>query len=156
MVTVAGDVAGDGQGDIVVDSLGGPEPNVSAYNRSGEALYRTRLVDVAAVASVGDVDGDGVAHFAGGSSGGGYVYSGRTGATLYHQSVVFSGYTPAVGFAGDLNDDGRADFFVSALGATGTSASVFVYQSRSPPPALPRPVGLTAVVRSRSQVDLTW
>lgn len=91
------------------------------------------------VAGAGDVDGDGVPDYILGvpyadpsdlvNAGTALVYSGASGVLLYQKDGTTAGdrFGTAVAGAGDLNDDGRADFIVGSLsrafvysGATGT------------------------------------
>jgi hypothetical protein len=139
-----GDVDGDGVPDFVV---GAPlEANallhhgvVTAYSGStGTAIYSV-LGDAStdflgwAIASMGDVDGDGFADFAvGTSTTSACVLSGKDGSTLWTlaaaKSTTFFGRSMCSG--GDVDGDGIADVIVGDIYSgfttpSGGSASVF-------------------------------
>ena len=140
-----GDVDGDGLGDVAVaawnaDPAGSNSGAVRVLSGATGALIRAHAGEStydffgSAVASAGDVDGDGVgdlvvgaswSDFAGSGAGSAYVYSGATGAQL----LVLRGLAPgdafgaAVAGAGDVDGDGRADVAVGAPGADASGAS---------------------------------
>jgi len=133
-----GDVNGDGHSDYAVQAPNGAFGGnanagiVRVYSgASGTLLYSIGGSAAfegfgRALASAGDVNGDGTADLlVGSSNANGYagvarVFSGGTGQTLFS----FSGATPnpafggAVGAAGDVNDDGFPDLVVGAPSAT--------------------------------------
>ena len=132
-VAAAGDADADGTPDVIVGAIGQhttPGHARVVSGRSGAVLWR--LDGEAAgdqfghsVSGAGDVDGDGHADVivgapgndrAAGSSGMAAVVSGRTGRTLHvfygAGSAERLGY--AVGGAGDVNGDGRADLVVAS------------------------------------------
>jgi hypothetical protein len=128
---------------------------LSALIATTPAIAQTRLLTLhspltnarfgAAVASAGDVDGDGFTDIAVGAplatpsaplAGWAAVYSGRTGAALH----ALPGRAPeqsfgsAVAGIGDIDHDGRDDFAVGALGdsSQGTHAGrVYVFSGRT-------------------------
>ncbi len=131
-VASAGDVNGDGKSDFIIGAKFASGVG-SAYVYSGvdgSLLYQVYgnhngAEMGGAVASAGDVNGDGKADFIVGSCGcncygdfgTAFIYSGADGSLLY-QKVVNSQYCEFTGLsvasAGDINGDGRADFIFGA------------------------------------------
>src|SRR5262245_14338603 len=115
----AGDVNGDGVGDIVIGAtqilgLGG-----SVTLRSGRdgSVLRSWTGPVSfgqCVAGAGDVNADGFADVIVGELGKITVFSGRTGEVLYVKIDVTGQLGASVDGAGDLNHDGYADFAAGA------------------------------------------
>jgi hypothetical protein len=72
-----------------------------------------------ACAMAGDVDGDGWADPMAGAPNGptpyARLFSGRTGAPLYHYTGSWDSLGRSMGNAGDVDLDGRDDFFISAM-----------------------------------------
>jgi hypothetical protein len=144
----AGDVNGDGYGDLIV---GAPVANAyvgAAYvyfgSMTGFMITPTTLAGLGVggtesgncVAGVGDVNGDGYADVAVGGPGGGgsgnmYVYLGKFGglnltpATL--PGVAMSGFGISCAAAGDVNGDGYADLGVGGPSTATNTGSVYVY-----------------------------
>ena len=138
-VASAGDVNGDGYADVIV---GAPTAR-NAYLYLGSAtglpsLPSTSLASPGsasgtfgvAVASVGDVNGDGYADvvIADPVVGLAYVYFGSAAGLPSSPSADFQGsfVSGSVGSAGDINGDGYGDIVAGAHDA-GNSGSVFVY-----------------------------
>jgi len=143
-VSAAGDIDGDGYGDLIVGARRAPSSSGAGAGRAyvflGSATGVTTTahwvltgVDLGddfgrAVASAGDFDGDGYgdivvgAQFAPMNSviGRAYVYRGGTSATPPSPMVVLDGGSLAgnfgysVALAGDINADGYADVVVGA------------------------------------------
>ncbi len=138
-VAAAGDVNGDGYGDVIV---GAPRYNVSrgrayVYYGSSTGLYGPVWIAEgadaydyfgASVAGAGDVDGDGYADVIIGAYGTGiytgtvYVYYGSCGGLSATPDWTASGETPydyfgsSVASAGDVNGDGFAEVIVGSPG----------------------------------------
>jgi hypothetical protein len=168
---IVGDVSGDDYADILVTSPGANQLGRAnagvAYLVYGKASD-TNNVDLAAlstqgfaiygkdgdklgssVASIGDVDSDGLADFAIGGHGGFVVYGHDTTDAVDFQAPDL-GYrlqVPAdasfdnasVAGGGDLNDDGLPDVLVAFPAANGGAGSVFAVLSQAglDPPSAP-------------------
>lgn len=115
-----GDLDGDGTPDFVVGqpSLSGEESGaVRAYSGGDGGLLYTLTGDAPgdrfgqAVASAGLIDDDAVQDLIVGAPDGAYtrVFSGVTGAQLYHFPGLAAGYGRCVAGIGDLNGDGTDD-----------------------------------------------
>ncbi|XYI01195.1 FG-GAP-like repeat-containing protein [Sorangium sp. So ce1128] len=133
-IASAGDVNGDGFGDVIVGSsgvnrayvyLGGPEGLASAPDLTLEGQERTNFGLV--VASAGDMNGDGFSDVAVGTSdynsspAAVYIYMGGAGATLddrpdvaIHRPAQGDGFGLALASPGDVNGDGYSDLMVAA------------------------------------------
>lgn len=135
-VDFAGDVDGDGIGDVIV---GAPQDN-TAFAKAGKARVLSGATGAtllswtgdsagdlfgSSVAGLGDVNLDGVVDVIVGAdlddvgatdSGTARVYSGANGAVLYAFSggLADDSLGAAVGRAGDFDLDGRADFIVAS------------------------------------------
>ena len=132
-VASAGDVNNDGFDDLIVGAFG-YDVTVRAYvfsGQTGDTIYVfTGLANgddlSVSVASAGDVDNDGFDdlvvgafgfdHFGGGGAGRAYVFSGRTGDTIYvfTGEAVGDGLGISVASAGDVDNDGFDDLIVGA------------------------------------------
>ena len=173
----AGDVDGDGVHDVIMGApqgrlyCTGSEPGPGhAYIRSGATgtlLLSLSGVAVrghfgAAVASAGDVDGDGHADVlvgapcadgSGAESGAAYVISGATGQTLFALAGRAAGDHFGIGTApvgGDLNHDGVPDSVVGAADA-GAGARGVVYSISGADGSV-----LRTMTGDSTTVDLGW
>ncbi len=147
-----GDVDEDGFDDFIVGEpkhpgSGTQQGRVYVFSgATGLALYTITGTEDGAflgssVASAGDVDGDEVPDFivgepnrdAGGSSRGrATVFSGATGSVIYTKDGAENGalFGSAVSGAGDVNEDGLADFLVGEPNASGgglANGTAYVY-----------------------------
>ncbi len=144
-VSELGDVDDDGRTDLIVGEPFSATGTTYVYSgKRGKLLYR---LDGAAgdqegyaIADAGDVDGDRVSDVVSGAPGMGpghvNVYSGRTGGLLRTLTGFGAGdfFGSAVGSAGDVNRDGRADVLVGAelSDARGTdSGRAYVFSGRT-------------------------
>jgi hypothetical protein len=149
-VSGAGDVDGDGLGDVIIgasaaDHGGNNSGSAFVYSGAdGSLLYQWNgAVDHGAfgidVSAAGDVDQDGYADVIVGASsafgglslaGAAFVYSGADGSLLYRWDGAVSGdaFGASVSAAGDFNRDGFDDLLVGAY-ATGpfNSGTAYVY-----------------------------
>ena len=136
------DIDGDGTNDLIVAARQTDQAYVHS-GRTGEQLYVFTLEGAAfgyAIADAGDINGDGThdiivggnAHMGSGTA---RVYSGLDGGEL----LALNGAAPAdqfgaaVGSAGDVDGDGRADLLVGAPGvdlAGAQAGAVFVHSGR--------------------------
>lgn len=137
-----GDVDGDGSADYLIsapfaDGAAVLCGVVTVYSgASGSPLYQVSGEATGddfgiAAAATGDVDGDGSGDFlvgarfndaSGADAGAAYLYSGRTGALLRRVLGDSPGdaFGTGVGGAGDVDNDGRPDFLVGAIGDDNT------------------------------------
>jgi len=132
--TGAGDVNGDGYGDVVIGSVNLPEAYLYLGGASG--LATTPAVTLTgpngsqfglAVSGAGDVNGDGYADIVVGGKGtsNAYVYLGGANGPGTTPAATLKGddgsdFGGAVASAGDVNGDGYADVVVGAFGSSNT------------------------------------
>ncbi len=142
-VAGAGDVNGDGYADVVVgsSSSGGMYAHVYVYlgGPGGLSMPPTMLPYGYAVASAGDVNGDGFADVVVGASGStstsAYVYLGGAGG-ISQTPLTLAGPVSSFGYvvagAADVNGDGFADVLVGAPSTGAGAASVFFGAATGP------------------------
>ncbi len=151
-VSTAGDVNGDGFGDVLVAAFRftngeTSEGKVFLYLGSAHGLATTPAWQVegnqesaaygSAIANAGDVNGDGYADFLVGAQsfdngqaneGRAFLYLGSptpistTPVAIYESNQVGGALGNALGAVGDLNGDGMADFAIGAFGWDGNQA----------------------------------
>ena len=153
-VASAGDVDGDGYGDVIIGAYRSNGNQGRAYlyrgSAAGLATTPTTLTEPSAgtgnyfgvsVAGVGDVDGDGYAdvlvgaHGTSSFQGRAYLYRGSptglatTPTTLAAPGAAVSNsyYGYSVASAGDVNGDGYADVLVGAYGAGSSAGRAYLY-----------------------------
>jgi hypothetical protein len=148
-IASAGDVDGDGYGDLVVGAPGREHAYVYVGGPGGlgtSAAFPIATPDAAGglfgrtVASAGDVDGDGYADLAIGapneSSGEGRVHvylGGPLGPSLTPSTSLVGPagagghFGGAVASAGDVNGDGYGDLIVGAADVTSATGAAYVY-----------------------------
>ena len=166
-VTSAGDVNGDGFADFLIGAygagsdsgtahlyLGSAAPSAKSWNMASTpdridlgSLDGEDAIFGAAVASAGDVNGDGYADFLVGASKTGVVHlylgSAKPSATDWNGATLtaridltsptmFAAFGNSVASAGDVNGDGYADFLIGADGANGAGAAGLYLGSATP------------------------
>ena len=154
-----GDVDGDGFGDLVVGAIGEGVTPGRAYVYAGTAdgvgsTPARALIGAgrfaSSVAGAGDVNGDGFADLlvgayqAAGGAGQAHLFLGSAsgiGVMPDHTWDGTDGAGAQLGFAtaglGDVNNDGFADFAVSAPAAVSSRGRVYVFHGETDPPAMP-------------------
>jgi FG-GAP repeat/FG-GAP-like repeat len=159
-VACAGDVNGDGYADVIVGSVSANGNRLRATFPGGAFAYLGSATGLStmpsaapigpdgdgsafgsAVASAGDVNGDGYADViigapgADGGAGRAHVYlGGAMGLSMTMPPVTLTGpdgkggsFGASVASAGDVNGDGHADVIVGAPGAEGGAGRAYIY-----------------------------
>jgi hypothetical protein len=145
-VATVGDVNGDGYADVIIGAAGDAGQPGRAYvyfgqNTGLEATPALTLIGESpgdnfggAVATAGDVNGDGYADIVVGASGEGrvYVYSGGASLSATPMLTLTSGRPTdhlgtSVGTAGDVNGDGYSEIIVGASTDGGNWGRAYIY-----------------------------
>lgn len=148
-VASAGDVDRDGYGDVIIGAYAERSAMGSAYlYRGGPTGLSATPMHIlspvgaganfgAAVASAGDIDGDGYSDVVVGASGVGraYLYAGGPGGLGSDPLVLVApdggSFGGALGTAGDVDGDGFADVAIAAASLEVFTGRVYVYRGRS-------------------------
>ncbi|MDP2308812.1 MAG: FG-GAP-like repeat-containing protein [Pseudomonadota bacterium] len=148
-VSSAGDVNGDGFGDVIVGAFNysGGAGRAYVYVGSASGVSTTASSTLAgdlgqfgySVSGAGDVNGDGYddvivgAYNRDSSTGSAYVYAGSASGVATAASTVFTGEATSIYFggsvsrAGDFNGDGYDDVIVGAQGVDAATGRAYVY-----------------------------
>ncbi|NQU16529.1 MAG: FG-GAP repeat protein [Candidatus Saganbacteria bacterium] len=140
----AGDVNADGSGDFMIGDSNintGIKGTVMLYSgKDGSLLYQKSGTEDyeffgRALASAGDVNGDGFDDFLIGAmnpdwSGSAYIYSGKDGSLLFQKDGAIGDLLGiSISSAGDVNGDGKPDFIIGAYGVDNYTGVAYVYVS---------------------------
>jgi MYXO-CTERM domain-containing protein len=149
LVAGAGDVNGDGYDDVLIATTGAYPYKINVYQGSATGTRTTATTSiqestvVTAIASAGDVNGDGYDDIVVGcsgyssSKGQAYLYDGSAGGVSSTAASTLTGETTssylgqAVAGAGDVNGDGYDDVVVGAYGYSSSKGRVYVYHGSS-------------------------
>jgi hypothetical protein len=147
-VAGAGDVNNDGVLDFIVGAKEAPantnRGHAYVYSGADGSLLCSKEGEATgdrygvAVDGAGDVNGDGYAdfivgaHYVNSIAGKAYLYSGRDYSLLWSQDAPGASYAFGYSVAGigDVNNDGKPDFAVGALGANSGIGKAYVYISQ--------------------------
>ena len=149
-VSSAGDINGDGYGDVIV---GGKPDKVYVYLGSPSGLSATQSIILTgdlmhgrfgcSLSSAGDVNGDGYGDVIVGDDrdqfdiGRAYVYLGSPSGLITTPSITLTGeaaadsFGRAVSYAGDVNGDGYGDVIVGASNYNYGQGRIYVYLGSS-------------------------
>ena len=149
-VAGAGDVNGDGFGDVIAGAYGVSSNTGAAYVYLGSSAGLSATAATVftgpstnsgfgySVAGGGDVNGDGYSDMIAGAfataNGNAYVYIGSTGSTQNTAATTLNGngrFGYSIAGAGDVNGDGYSDVIVGAYGASSFTGAAYIYYGSS-------------------------